>query len=69
MKKLGLLIILLNGIFVFSQDVEEKAPKSLPERKHEIKVGAVKLLAGPIFEGTYEYINSKKCFWRDVRVS
>ena len=59
MKKLGLLIILLNGIFVFSQDVEEKAPKSLPERKHEIKVGAVKLLAGPIFEGTYEYINSK----------
>jgi len=60
MKKLFCLIILLNGFFTFSQDNIEKTSKpSLFEKKHEIKVGAVKLLAGPIFEGTYEYIYSK----------
>ncbi len=60
MKKLFSLIILLNGFFTFSQDNIEKGSKpSLFEKKHEIKVGAVKLLAGPIFEGTYEYIYSK----------
>lgn len=32
---------------------------SLFIKKHEIKAGGIKLLAGPIFEGTYEYIYSK----------
>lgn len=31
---------------------------SIFDRKHEVKVGAIKLLAGPILEGTYEYINN-----------
>lgn len=32
---------------------------SIFNRKHEIKVGAIHLLGGPILEGTYEYIYSK----------
>lgn len=41
------------------EDSAEKTKKPLFDRKHEVKVGAIKLLAGPIFEGTYEYIYSK----------
>ncbi len=29
---------------------------SIFSRRQEVKIGIVKLLAGPIFEGTYEYI-------------
>jgi hypothetical protein len=32
---------------------------SIFTKKHEIKIGAIKMLAGPIFEGTYEHIYSK----------
>ncbi len=32
---------------------------SIFDRRHEVKVGAIKLLAGPILEGTYEYIQSR----------
>lgn len=45
----------------FAQETTSNNPKetSIFDRKHEIKVGAIKLLAGTIFEGTYEYIHSK----------
>ena len=32
---------------------------SIFDRKHEVKIGAIKLLAGPILEGTYEYIHNR----------
>ncbi len=54
MKKLCFLIFLLAGT-LSAQDDERRA---IEDRKHEVKVGAVKLLAGPILEGTYEYIKN-----------
>jgi hypothetical protein len=59
MKKILILFMTLNTLIVFSQEIKNKNSKILSERKHEIKIGAIKLLAGPIFEGTYEYIYSK----------
>ena len=56
MKHYFLVIPFLCCFFTFAQ---EKENKSLDTKKHEIKVGAIKLLAGPILEGTYEYIYSK----------
>lgn len=56
MKKVALLIIILFSIVGISQETEKK---SIFDRKHEVKLGAIKMLAGPIFEGTYEYIQSK----------
>ena len=32
---------------------------SIFTKKHEVRVGGVRLLAGPVFEGTYEYIHTK----------
>jgi hypothetical protein len=32
---------------------------SIFEKHHEVKVGIIKILAGPIFEGTYEYIKDR----------
>ncbi|WP_298155163.1 hypothetical protein [Flavobacterium sp.] len=54
MKKMITLFLLATCI---SYAQEERA--DIFSRKHEVKVGAIKLLAGPIFEGTYEYIQSK----------
>jgi hypothetical protein len=61
MKKLLLLFCFSFSISSFCQEATVEKPKesSIFERKHELKVGAVKLLAGPIFEATYEYIQSK----------
>lgn len=59
MKKNVLLLLTIISFSSFSQENSSENVKSLSDRKHEIKVGAIKLLAGPIFEGTYEYINSK----------
>lgn len=61
MKKLILLLCLISSFASFCQEtiVEKPKDKSIFERKHEIKIGAVKLLAGPILEATYEYIHSK----------
>jgi hypothetical protein len=56
MKNFLLIAALLITAFGFSQD---KDKVSIFKRKHEIKIGAIKLLAGPILEGTYEYIYSK----------
>jgi len=59
MKKILLILLFANGFSSFSQENTSESAKPLTERKHEIKVGAIKLLAGPIFESTYEYIHSK----------
>jgi len=59
MKKILIVLFTLSVTVVFGQEIEEKNTKKLSEKKHEIKIGAIKLLAGPIFEGTYEYIYSK----------
>ena len=62
MKNLLVLSTLLSCIFAFSQQVEKSESnekKSINFRKHELKIGGVKLLAGPILEVTYEYIQSK----------
>ena len=56
MKKITLLVSIFITFMCLGQ---EKVTKTLETKKHEIKFGAVKMLAGPIFEGTYEYINTK----------
>lgn len=56
MKKKYLLILILSSTLGISQEVEKK---SIFDRKHEVKFGSIKMLAGTIFEGTYEYIHSK----------
>ncbi len=59
MKKILIVFFTLSASIIFGQEIAKKNTKILSERKHEIKIGAIKLLAGPIFEGTYEYIYSK----------
>jgi hypothetical protein len=59
MKKNVLLLLTIISFSSFSQENSSENVKSLSDKKHEIKVGGIKLLAGPIFEGTYEYIYSK----------
>jgi hypothetical protein len=60
MKKIIILALLAFASLGFSQEVTQPVgSKSIFNRKHEIKVGAIKLLAGPVFEGTYEYIQTK----------
>jgi hypothetical protein len=56
MKKLLFVLPLLIAFVCHSQ---EKKTKNFDSKKHEIKFGAIKMLAVPIFEGTYEYIYSK----------
>ncbi len=56
MKKLLIIILLIFSAFGFGQ---EKNKVSVFSRKHEIKIGAIHLLAGPILEGTYEHIYTK----------
>ena len=55
-------IILLIAFFSFgcyAQTESDSTRTSIFNRKHEVKIGAIKLLAGPILEGTYEYIQTK----------
>ncbi len=52
MKKLIFCLSLLFSVFCVSQN-------SIFDRRHEVKAGSIKLLAGPILEGTYEYINNR----------
>lgn len=56
MRKLLFVLPLLIGFVCQSQ---EKKTKDFDGKKHEIKFGAIKMLAGTVFEGTYEYIYSK----------
>ena len=62
MKKFSLLLLLVSSVG-FAQNLEEpkmslKEKKNIFDRKHELKLGALKLLTGTILEVTYEYINS-----------
>jgi hypothetical protein len=63
MKKTVLFALLLISTFSSAQNLEEtksepKAKKSIFDRKHELKLGAIKMLSGTILDVTYEYINS-----------
>lgn len=57
MKKVFLIGFILASFVSFSQDSKSEPVKNeIFNRKHELRLGAVKLLAGGIFETTYEYI-------------
>ncbi len=58
MKNILVIIVLFASAFGFAQE-KDKDKASVFSRKHELKVGAIHLLGGPILEGTYEYIYSK----------
>lgn len=61
MKNSLLILCLVASLTSFCQEtkIEKIKDTSIFERKYELKVGGIKLLAGPIFEATYEYIHSK----------
>jgi len=56
MKKTILVLLLTLSFVSFSQNLEKS---DIFNRKHEIKLGAIKLLAGGIFEASYEYVKDK----------
>ena len=56
MKKTILLLLLFAGAFMNSYAQADST--GINFRKHEIKVGGVKLIAGGIVEATYEYLHS-----------
>ena len=67
MKKVMFLLLACYGLTAFAQQTTTVTTTTtttettpwVTDRKHEVKMGAVKLLAGAIFEGTYEYIQNK----------
>jgi hypothetical protein len=54
MKKITFLLLLLSATVMLAQETKT----SVFSKKNEIKIGGIKLLSGPILEGTYEYIHS-----------
>ncbi|KOS07357.1 hypothetical protein AM493_15895 [Flavobacterium akiainvivens] len=56
MKKPIMLLLLLTGAVTATYAQVDST--GINSKKHEIKIGAIKGLAGGIIEGTYEYINS-----------
>ena len=54
----SLLIVSFFIFFNLSAQSQDDAP-SIFEKHDEVKVGIVKILAGPIFEGTYEYVKDR----------
>ena len=54
MKKAILILLLFTSFVSFSQETDTK--KDIFERKHELRLGAIKMLSGGIFETSYEYI-------------
>jgi len=56
MKTYSLLVFFLGLIFF---GYAQEKPSTIFTKNHEVKVGALKLLAVPIFEGTYEYIPNR----------
>lgn len=59
MKKYSLVFItaLLSLFSATAQDTKtEPETITITDKKHEVRLGAIKLLAGPIFEGVYEYV-------------
>jgi hypothetical protein len=54
----SLLILSLFICFNLSSQSQNDIP-SIFEKHNEVKVGIIKILAGPIFEGTYEYVKDR----------
>ena len=56
-KTIGLtLLAILATASISAQDRTEDEKDKVFDTKHEVRLGVIKLLAGPIFEGGYEYI-------------
>lgn len=56
MKKFFTLLFLLSiTTITFAQTTDSDA-SSVLDKRHEVRLGAVKMLAGPIFESSYEYV-------------
>jgi len=58
MKKTTLLLAILLTAFITNANAQADSVNVL-NKKHELKIGAVKLLAGTIVEVTYEHIHSE----------
>ncbi len=56
MKKSLFTLFILFTCLSFSQEKNAESKKDIFERKHELRLGAVKLLSSGIFEISYEYI-------------
>lgn len=54
MKNLAIALLLPFTFACYGQETDT----GVTDRRHEVKAGAVKLLAGAILEGTYEYIRN-----------
>lgn len=55
MKKL-LVLSLFAFLISFNTQAQDEESVAAIDKKHEVRLGALKLLAGPIFEGVYEYV-------------
>jgi hypothetical protein len=60
LSSLILLLLFSTSTFYCQEVSNENESKSIFDRNHEIKIGAVKLLFGGILETTYEFIHSKE---------
>ena len=56
MKKLILFFLVVCSVLTSNAQETDKGEVDIFDRKHEVRLGAVKLLSGGIFEGSYEYI-------------
>ena len=54
----SLLILSLFICFNLTGQSETDAP-TIFDKHNEVKIGAIKILAGPIFEGSYEYVKNR----------
>ena len=52
------LIILSLFMCVKLSAQSEKESLSIFDKHNEVRIGVIKILAGPIFEGTYEYVKN-----------
>ena len=55
MRNSFIALFFLSVVNLFGQ---ADSTRTVLDKKHEVKIGAIKLLVGPIFEGTYEYVYS-----------
>lgn len=51
----SIVIVMLSFLASYAQD-ESSTTAAVEDRKHEVRLGTLKLLAGGIIEGSYEYI-------------
>ncbi len=56
MKKLLLSLLAICIIFVANAQEPDRERIDVFDRKHEVRLGTIKMLGGGIFEGAYEYI-------------